>query len=170
MAPVHVREPGSTVLGERLRAILFDRSLELGPEVELLLFAAARAQLLRELVQPALASGRDVVCERFHPSTFAYQSVAGGMDPERVMQLLLQHANTPEPDVMVVLDVPLQVALQRRGAASDRIEAKGDAFHAKVIEGYRVWAQRHARTRLVDATSSPEVVHAAVWKVVSDAR
>jgi thymidylate kinase len=92
------------------------------------------------------------------------------MDPERVMQLLLQHANTPEPDVMVVLDVPLQVALQRRGAASDRIEAKGDAFHAKVIEGYRVWAQRHARTRLVDATSSPEVVHAAVWKAVSDAR
>jgi dTMP kinase len=170
VAPVHVREPGSTVLGERLRAILFDRSLELGPEVELLLFAAARAQLLRELVQPALASGRDVVCERFHPSTFAYQSVAGGMDPERVMQLLLQHANTPEPDVMVVLDVPLQVALQRRGAASDRIEAKGDAFHAKVIEGYRVWAQRHARTRLVDATSSPEVVHAAVWKAVSDAR
>ena len=62
VAPVHVREPGSTVLGERLRAILFDRSLELGPEVELLLFAAARAQLLRELVQPALASGRDVVC------------------------------------------------------------------------------------------------------------
>jgi len=170
VTPLHVREPGSTVLGERLRAILFDRTLDLGPDVELLLFAAARAQLLRELVQPALAAGRDVVCERFHPSTFAYQSVAGGMDPDRVMSLLLQHANTPEPDVMVVLDVPLQVALQRRGAASDRIEAKGDAYHAKVIEGYRVWTQRHARTRLVDATSTPEVVHAAVWRAVNDAR
>lgn len=168
--PLHVREPGSTQLGERLRAILFDRSLDLDPKVELLLFAAARAQLLRELVAPALAAGRDVVCERFHPSTFAYQSVAGGLDPDLVMGLLLQHANDPEPDVIVVLDLPLEVALRRRGAASDRIEAKADAFHAKVVEGYRVWAARHARTRLVDATRAPAAVAEDVWRAVRDAR
>lgn len=170
VAPLHVREPGSTRLGERLRSILFDRALDLDPEVELLLFAAARAQLLRELVAPALVAGRDVVCERFHPSTFAYQSVAGGLDPDLVMGLLLQHANDPEPDVIVVLDLPLEVALRRRGAASDRIEAKADAFHAKVAEGYRVWAARHARTRLVDATRAPEIVAADVWRAVRDAR
>lgn len=168
--PLHVREPGSTQLGERLRAILFDRALDLSPRVELLLFAAARAQLLAELVAPALADGRDVVCERFHPSTFAYQSVAGGLDEELVLRTLLEHANDPEPDVLVVLDLPLEVALARRGAASDRIEAKDEAFHARVVEGYRIWARRHPRTRLVDATGAPSAVHERVWEAVQRAR
>jgi dTMP kinase len=170
VAPLHVREPGSTQLGERLRAILFDRALDLSPRVELLLFAAARAQLLSELVAPALAQGRDVVCERFHPSTYAYQAVAGGLDEELVLRTLLEHANHPEPDALVVLDVPLDVALARRGAASDRIEAKDERFHARVVEGYRSWARRHARTRLVDATGAPSVVHERVWEAVRRAR
>lgn len=168
--PLHAREPGSTQLGERLRAILFDRALDLSPRVELLLFAAARAQLLSELVAPALAAGRDVVCERFHPSTFAYQSVAGGLDEELVLRTLLEHANEPEPDALVVLDLPLEVALQRRGAARDRIEAKDESFHARVVEGYRIWARRHARTRLVDATGDPATVHERVLEVVRRAR
>jgi dTMP kinase len=168
--PLHAREPGSTQLGERLRAILFDRALDLSPRVELLLFAAARAQLLSELVAPALAAGRDVVCERFHPSTFAYQSVAGGLDEELVMRTLLEHANEPEPDALIVLDLPLELALARRGEASDRIEAKDEAYHARVVEGYRIWSRRHARTRLVDATGDPASVHARVWEAVRHAR
>src|SRR5262245_34284111 len=78
-APLHLREPGSTKLGETLRGLLLGRGREMSPAVETLLFAAARRQMLDELVRPALAAGRLVVCERFHPSTFAYQAVAGGL-------------------------------------------------------------------------------------------
>ena len=75
--PLHLREPGSTRLGETLREILLGSEHAISPKVQSLLFAAARRQTLEELVEPALAAGRDVVCERFHPSTFAYQAVAG---------------------------------------------------------------------------------------------
>jgi thymidylate kinase len=70
---------------------------------------------------------------------------------------------------LVVLDLPLEVALARRGAASDRIEAKDEAFHARVVEGYRIWARRHPRTRLVDATGAPSAVHERVWEAVQRA-
>ena len=82
---LHVREPGSTAVGEALRELLLFRDLELGAEVEALLFTAARRQMLDEVVEPALAAGRAVVCERFHPSTYAYQAVAGGLQEDAVL-------------------------------------------------------------------------------------
>ncbi len=78
--PLHLREPGSTALGERLRELLLAGDAEINPGSEVMLFASARRQLLSELVEPALASGRDVVCERFHPATLAYQAHAGELD------------------------------------------------------------------------------------------
>jgi len=172
-APLHLREPGSTALGERLRALLLDRGQRIGPAVEALLFAAARRQMLDELVEPALAAGRDVVCERFHPSTFAYQGAAGGVGTERVMALLEAWAGDPRPDLVVILDLPVDEALARRGGARDRIEDKGADFQRRVAEAYRRYAAERplgAPAVRIDARGSEAEVFARLWAEVSRRR
>lgn len=165
-APLHLREPGSTLLGERLRELLLSREHAIGPAVETLLFAAARRQMLDELVEPALGAGRDVVCERFHPSTLAYQAAAGGLDPEAVLALLLAWAGSPEPDLILVLDLEPELALARRGPPGDRIEDKGLTYQRAVRAGFLAAAQRLARVRIVDAAGTPQEVARAVWREV----
>lgn len=160
--PLHVREPGSTPAGEHLREMLLSREFHLSPEVETLLFAAARRQMLDELVEPALASGRHVVCERFHPSTFAYQAVAGGLDEERVLDLLLEWANQPAPDVVLLLEVDVALAAVRRGAAGDRIEDKGLDFQRAVARGYRRFAERVPGVVRIDGSRAEAAVAADV--------
>jgi len=159
-APLHVREPGSTRLGERLRELLLDPRSELSTGTEALLFAAARREMLAQVVAPTLALGRDVLCERFHPSTFAYQAVAGGLDEEAMLALLAGWAGDPRPDLVLVLDLPVEEAHRRaceRGA-SDRIEARGLAFQRRVAEGFRRYAERVPGTVVVDASGSAEEV------------
>jgi len=164
--PLHLREPGSTAIGERIRAVLLDRDFDVRPDVETLLFCAARAQTLAELVQPALDAGRDVVCERLHASTFAYQAIAGELGEERVLGLLEAWAGTPEPDVTLILDVDVDDAAGRRGAPKDRIEAKGLAFQRRVAEGYRRYAELRPATRVLDARGAADDVAELVWKEV----
>jgi len=168
--PLHLREPGSTEVGERVRELLLDRGLTLSAEVETLLFCAARRQMLDELVQPALDAGRDVICERFHPSTFAYQGVAGDLDPDRVLALLTEWANRPSPDLIVLFDLDVSEALVRRGAARDRIEDKGAKYLARVAEGYRLFASRHPRARVIDAGRDVSLVARDVFAAVEAAR
>ena len=158
----HLREPGSTRLGESLRALLLERGARMGAGVETLLFAAARAQMLEELVEPALVRGEHVVCERFHASTFAYQAVAGGLGEERVLRLLQDFAGQPKPDLVLWLDLPLSVALARRGQNRDRIEDKGSAFQQSVANGYARYAQLDPAVRRMDAALASEQVHAAI--------
>ena len=168
--PAHLREPGSTDLGERVRALLLDRSLHMEAAVETLLFAAARRQMLDELVKPALVAGRDVVCERFHPSTFAYQAVAGELEEDAVLNLLQGWASDPMPDLIVLLEVPVDAATRRRGAATDRIEDKGAAYQERVAEGYRVYAKRDPRVAVIDGTRTPDQVAKDVAEAVHRAR
>ncbi|MCP3916397.1 MAG: dTMP kinase [bacterium] len=163
----HLREPGSTHLGESLRELLLGRGLDLDAGVEALLFAAARRQMLRELVAPALAAGAHVVCERFHASTFAYQAVAGELDPERLLALLHGWSNEPEPNVTVVLDLDVDLSLARRGPASDRIEDKGRAFLERVRAGYLAYAARNERVRVVDASGTEDEIAECVLAEVS---
>ena len=124
--------------------------------------------MLAELVEPALAAGRDVVCERFHPSTFAYQAVAGGLDGDAVLALLRTWAGRPAPDLVLLLDLPAVEARRRREArgSSDRIEARGEAFLARVAEGYRRYAERDPAARVIDASGSPEAVAERVLEEV----
>jgi dTMP kinase len=166
-ARLHLREPGSTGVGERLRELLLCRDFDLGPAVETLLFAAARRQMLEELVSPALERGEDVVCERFNPSTYAYQAVAGELDEQQVLSLLSTWANSPRPDLVVLLDLDVEQAAARRGAATDRIEDKGLEFQRRVAEGYRRYAEHFPEAVLVPAGGSCEEVHAAVMAEVS---
>ncbi len=160
-AVLHLREPGSTAAGERIRALLLDPEPALVPAAQVLLFAAARRQMLAERVEPALASGSDVVCERFHASTFAYQGFALGVGEERVLELLFQWANEPAPDLTVILELDPEAARARRGSA-DRFEARTREFHLEVAEGYRRYAARVPRVALVGAAGSPDEVEARI--------
>jgi len=135
--PVHLREPGSTSLGERLRELLLDGEAEINPASEVLLFASARRQLLNERVRPALLEGRDVVCERFHPATLSYQAHAGELDFDDVLALLSEWAGDPVPDLCVVLDVDPERAAARREGEEDRIEARGLEYQRRVAEGFQ---------------------------------
>lgn len=167
-SPLHLREPGSTRVGEALRALLLDPDSTIGPTSETLLFASARAQMLEELVQPALEEGRHVVCERFNPSTFAYQAWAGGLEPDRVLGLLHEWCNRPTPDLELILELDVDEALRRRGAESDRIEARGDEYLARVAEGYRRYAARAPRARQVQASADADTVADRIWRVVAE--
>ena len=169
-APLHLREPGSTAGGERLRALLLEPGVELGPAAEALLFVAARRQMLDELVAPALAAGRDVVCERFHPSTFAYQAVAGGLDEEATLALMHAWAGEPAPERVWILDVDVDEAFRRRGADADRIEARGLAFQRRVAEGFRRYAARFEHAVLVPGGGTPDEVFGRLWREVEHAR
>jgi dTMP kinase len=163
---LHLREPGSTRLGENLRAILLEPGRLLSPAVEALLFTAARRQMLDEVVVPALARGAQVVVERFHSSTFAYQGCAGGLGEKAVLELLERFAGAPRPDLVLILDLPVEAADGRRSrenqrsskAVPDRIEGKGLEFQRRVAEGFRRYAQIAPNTRLVDASVSEDEV------------
>ncbi len=150
---LHLREPGSTPLGEGVRALLLDSSHAIDPAVEALLFCAARRQMLVERVAPALERGAAVVCERFHGSTLAYQGVAGGLGFERVAGLLDAWAGEPRPDLVLLLDLPPTAAAVRQMHV-DRFEARGTAFQERVAAGFAQYAEREPTARTIDARGS----------------
>lgn len=165
---LHLREPGSTAVGEALRRVLLESTEDLSAEVEVLLFAAARAQLIKNLVTPALERGEVVVCERGNASTFAYQGVAGELGGGHVLALLETWAPPVEARVEVVLEVdPREAAERRSGETEDRIEAKGLAFQERVAAGYQQYTERVACARLVDARGSEDEVFERVWSEVN---
>ena len=165
-----VREPGGTAAGERVRAILKDPSLPLSPEGEALLFAAARAELVTEVILPALALGRVVVSDRFLDSSLAYQGGARGLgidDVERVNRFATRGLR---PDLTVLLDLPVEEAA-RRGGESDRFEEEGSELQEAVVSAYEVLIEADPeRWRRVDASRAPEEVHAEVLALVEQAR
>jgi dTMP kinase len=162
------REPGGTDIGRRIRAVVLAPDLPaLDARAEALLMAADRAQHVAEVVEPALADGADVVSDRFSGSTLAYQGFGRGLDVDEVRRLSTWAAGGLEPDVVVLLDVPLEVAAGRRTGAGDRMEAEGAAFHARVADGYRnLAAAEPERWVVVDGTGSPDEVAERVGKVV----
>jgi len=165
----HLREPGGTPEGEALRALILGRDSELSAGVEALLFCAARRQLLERRVAPALERGAAVVCERFHPSTFAYQAAAGGLPEGPLLDLLHSWAGTPAPDRVLLLDLPVPEAASRRGAATDRIEDRGLEFQEAVRTGLERYAELAPElTRRVNAGGTEDEVAARVWTAVEE--
>ncbi len=163
---LHVREPGSTPLGERIRALLLGREHDLDSGVELLLFAAARRHMLRELAAPALARGEHVVCERFHASTFAYQSVAGELPEADVLAVLERWAGEPRPTHTLLIDVPPEHAARRRAGPTDRIEDKGLEFQRRVAAGYARYAQLANGVKVVDGVGETALVADRIWRAL----
>jgi dTMP kinase len=139
------REPGGTALGEKVRELILGDD-ELAPWAEAALFTAARAQLVDQVIRPALARGQDVLCDRYLDSSLAYQGLARGLGVERVLEINLAATGHLLPDRTFFIAVPLDQAVLRRGNAPDRIEREGDDFVALVESAYRelagIFAQR----------------------------
>jgi dTMP kinase len=133
---VGTREPGGTELGEQVRELLLSAT-EISTWAEAALFAAARAQLVAEVIQPALERGADVVCDRYLDSSLAYQGIARGLGVERVLALNIDAIQGILPDVTFLLLVDPEVAARRSGPPSDRIEREGDEFLRAVDQAYR---------------------------------
>ncbi|AIF47737.1 dTMP kinase [Dyella japonica] len=164
---VQTREPGGTPLGEAVRAIVLDPAhRDMGAESELLLMFASRAQLVRECIEPALAAGRWVLCDRFTDASYAYQGGGRGVPVERIALLEQWATHGLTPDLTLLLDLPVATGRARaagRGEA-DRIEVEGDHFFERVRAAYRARAAAEpARFRVIDATlTPPEVLAAAI--------
>lgn len=138
------REPGGTALGERVRELLLDPATDdVDARTELLLMAAARAEHVERVIAPTLAAGRDVVCDRFGASSVAYQGYGRGLPPDEVERVSVWAAAGLEADLIVLLDVDAETRHARLGDrldALDRLESAGEAFHARVADGFRAMA------------------------------
>lgn len=165
-----VREPGGTPAGERVRDLLKDAAVPLGPEAEALLFAAARAELVERVIRPALEDGRVVVSDRFLDSSLAYQGGARGLGMDEVEAINRFATGGLVPDLTFLLEIDAETAARRAGER-DRFEDEGAALQQAVLEAYeRLVAADPARWRRVDATRSPELVQADVLVEVEAAR
>ena len=165
-----VREPGGTEAGERVRAILKDPSVSLSPETEALLFAAARAELVTEVILPALSQGRVVVSDRFLDSSLAYQGGARGLGIEDVERVNRFATRALRPDVTFLLEIDPAEAAARAGE-HDRFEEEGASLQEAVGAAYeRLIELDPGRWRRLDATRSPEEIHAEVLAEVESAR
>ena len=168
---VCTREPGGTPAGEAIRAVLLDPSRTLFAETELLLMFAARAQLVRELVEPALARGAAVLCDRFTDASFAYQGGGRGLETGRIAELERWAAGR-KPDLTFLLDVGVAQGLARarsRGGEPDRIERETDAFFERVRATYLARAAAEPqRFRVIDASQPPSAVVADVLRELAE--
>lgn len=164
---LRLREPGGVKISEQIRAILLDPANgEMGDVCELLLYEAARAQLVHQVIKPALAAGKTVICDRFYDSTTAYQAFADGLDHGMVSQANELAVDGCRPDLTLVFDLPVEDAHRRRSTrtgAEDRLELKGSEFQQKVAEGFRAVAEDDpARVKLIDAGGSIDEVFSSV--------
>ena len=161
---IHTREPGGTKAGELVRGLLHE---PLTPWAELFAFLVARAQLVHEVIGPALSRGETVVCDRFAGSTFAYQVHARGLDEAAVRAANAAATGGLEPDLVILLDIDPEAGLRRKHGETEAIRTglEGLAFHRKVREGYLAQARKDpARWVVIDASLPVEVVAAMVWE------
>ena len=169
------REPGGSPGAEIMRHLLLSGMGKLlGPDAETLLFAAARDDHVRTVIQPALNQGTWVLCDRFSDSTRAYQGRAGQVAPGILNAMQRVTIGDLKPDLTIILDVPVEVGLKRAAArraqgAPDRFEAEDVKFHEDLREAYRqIAAEDPQRCVLIDASANPETVAARVWTAVRD--
>lgn len=160
---IECRDPGSTELGQHLRQLLLNYRGPMDPACEALLFMASRAQLVAEVIRPALDAGHVVVSDRFLLANVVYQGHAGGLDPELLWQAGRLSTGGLEPHLTLVLDLPLEESLRRRKGVADRLEGRDLDFHARVRAGFQHEAQRRPdRVRLIDAARPSEQVQEAL--------
>ena len=163
-----VHEPGSTAVSERIRSLLLDPYADIVPFAELLLFSAARSQLVREVIQPALDAGEIIICDRFYDSTTAYQG--SGRQLADLDWLKDFHYRVTEglvPDRTFFIDVPVEVAAERRGGDRDRMEQAGKEFFERVRRAYLDLVEREPeRVVRIDGTQNLDAINAEVVREV----
>lgn len=162
------RDPGSTAAGDAIRSILLDRhEIHLAPTAEMLLYMAARAQLVADVIRPALSRGDWVVSDRYLIANIVYQGYAGGLDPETIRSIGGVATGGVMPDLVVVLDVDLETADRRLSRPLDKLETRGIDYRQRLRRGYRAEADRDpARVVMVDASAGVDEVAARIRTVV----
>ena len=168
---VGVREPGGTAAGERIRTLLKDPAVDLSPEAEALLFAAARAELVSQVIEPALRAGKVVVSDRFLDSSLAYQGAARGLGVEEVERVNAFATAGLRPDLTLLLDIDAAAAAGRGAVEDDRFEQEGAALQRRVAAAYDEFAAADpARWLRIAADRDPRAVHEDVLAAVRSAR
>ncbi|PQO40272.1 dTMP kinase [Blastopirellula marina] len=162
------RDPGTTEAGERVRDLLLHRKeLDLHPRTEMLLYMAARAQLVDDVIRPAIASGKTVLCDRYLLANIAYQGYASGIDLEDVRNVGKVTVDRVMPDLTILLDLPEDIAFPRLGKNLDRMEAKGVAFMHRVREGFLKEAEIYPHVSVIDATQEIDTIQMAIREAVT---
>ena len=166
-----LREPGGTAVSERIREILLDKQYpEMTQRAELLLFSAARTQLVSQVIRPALNSETIVICDRFYDSSTAYQGYGRGLNLPDVMALNSFATDGTRPDLTFLVDVTVDEIARRRksaGLSADRMESAGREFFEKVRDGYRQIAQmERSRCVVVNGMQPVDAIHAQIWSTV----
>jgi dTMP kinase len=168
------REPGGTAIGDRVRAILLDPThTEMQPSSEFLLFSAARAQHVGQVIRPHLAGGGIVLCDRYADASLAYQGYGHQLDLDALRFITRFATQGLVPDLTLCLDVPVEIGLRRKaggaGDAWNRMEQKAIAYHKRVRDGYLAMVTKEPeRWSVVDATRTPEEVQATIRELVAD--
>lgn len=166
---VATREPGGTPLGEKLRTLLLAEPMHL--ETEALLMFAARREHVAQVIEPALARGDWVICDRFVDASFAYQGGGRGLDWEKLQALSDWVLGELQPDLTLVFDAPVEIAQKRLHAATanpDRFEQEQAAFFERVRAAYlRIASENPQRVRLIDATQTPENINKSLEKLIA---
>jgi dTMP kinase len=167
---VLTREPGGTRLGERVRRHLKRTGeAQISPLAELFLIATARAQLVSEIIRPELEKGKTVICDRFTPSTLAYQGYGRGLDTDAIRDVNDIATDGMSPDLIVLLDIPVEAGLSRKKSRErDRFESESLAFHSRVRRGYLDLAEADPqRWLVVDGRLPRKAIESAIWERVS---
>ena len=169
---VYTREPGGTIISEKIRGIILDKdNTEMSPECEALLYASSRAQLLQEVIIPSLNQGKLVICDRYYDSSFAYQAFARGLGLDFVKSINTFALSHGVPDLTLFLDLTPEQAFKRKGGAdlNDRIEAIGIDFHNKFYLGYKqMQSLEPNRIISVDCSKEKEQTHKNVINILKD--
>ncbi len=161
-------EPGGTPLGNRIRHTVKRAKTEISPLTELMLFNASRAQLVNDVIRPALKRGEVVVCDRFADSTVVYQSYGRGLDAALVKRVNDAATGGLKPNLTLLLDVPAEIGLARKKGSPDRFEQESIDFHRRVRDGFlKMAAAEPHRWLVIDATQSKTKIATTVWQKVS---
>ena len=170
---ITTREPGGTPIGDQIRHVLVRlENKELHPRTEILLFLAARAQLVEQLIKPALQDGKIILCDRYGDSTLAYQGYGHGLDLDKLRQMLDFATDHLKPDLTILLDLDVKIGLMRKKAEDEwnRLDAYEVLFHERVRQGYlQLAAEEPERWRIVDASQGIDTVQEDLFQIILDA-
>ena len=170
---ITTREPGGTPIGDQIRQVLVRmENKELHPRTEILLFLAARAQLVEQLIKPALQDGKIILCDRYGDSTLAYQGYGHGLDLEQLRQMLGFATDHLKPDLTILMDLDVKTGLMRKKAEDEwnRLDAYEVLFHERVRQGYLILAHEEPeRWRIVDASQGIDAVQEDLFQIILDA-
>lgn len=161
-------DPGGTPIGDAIRALVLDHRRDMSVPCEAMLFMASRAELVARVIRPALESGAVVLSDRFLLATVVYQGHGGGMNIDELWRIGRFAADGIEPDVTIVLDLPIELAERRRGRQPDRLEQRDREFHERVRQGFLAEARKRPdRIRVIDASESADAVQERIRALVA---